>query len=280
MLVTRPYRVTWALELDDAPSSAARVEYTLNLLLYCLFAIDASYLASHPNAPLFAASGVRYMPEAPGQEDWQDIPTTIENRFGDAKDLAAWLCAEKWIRAGQPVIPEFQRVRMASGSYGFRVGMRDQATGHWQPLPGDPVLGSKMRRVTFGLDLFRGAEERELSRQALRLMLDCLYKIDLAYLATHPNTPPIYRSGVRYMEEPLGQEDWQDVATSIRMGVADCEDCACWRAAERTLRQGLPSKPVYIEQPRDDGSMLYHIVVADARTGQVVEDPSRVLGMR
>ena len=77
-------------------------------------------------------------------------------------------------------------------------------------------------RVTYALDLFNGPHERELSRRALGHMLDCLFRIDVDYLRAHPETPSIYRSGVRYMEEPPGQEDWQDIPTCIRMGIGDC----------------------------------------------------------
>lgn len=283
MLQTRPYRLTFALELDDAPASSARALFVINQLLQCLFAIDIAYLKGHPQAPSLADSGVQFMAEPPGQEDWQDIPTTREMGYGDAEDLAAWYAAEQWVRGGRRLYPEFQPVAGPQGVATYRVGIRDAQTDLWTPYPQDaqaaPQPASAFRRVTFGLDLFRGDYERELSREALSIMLHCLYAIDVRYLQDHPDLVPVYRSKVRYMEEPPGQEDWQDAATCVRMGVADCEDLASWRAAERTVREGRPSKPIYVEQARPDGGMLYHIVVADAQ-GQVVEDPSHITGMR
>ena len=132
-------------------------------------------------------------------------------------------------------------------------------------------------RVTYALDLFNGPHERELSRRALAHMLECLFRIDVDYLRAHPETPPLYQSGVRYMEEPPGQEDWQDIPTSIRMGISDCEDLACWRAAELVVRQNIAARPVFIERRRPNGSYLYHILVRypDGR----IEDPSKILGM-
>ena len=133
-------------------------------------------------------------------------------------------------------------------------------------------------RITFALDLFNGPKERELSRKVLGIMLRCLLDIDVAYLQSHPEAPLLYKSGVRYMEEPPGQEDWQDIPTTLRMGLADCEDVACWRAAELQVRFGILAEPVFIEQKRDDGSCLYHVLVRypDGR----IEDPSKILGMK
>src|SRR5512147_814184 len=49
-----------------------------------------------------------------------------------------------------------------------------------------------------------------------------LMYVDMKYLQAHPEVPGIYESGVRYEEEPPGQEDWQDIPTCLRMGTADC----------------------------------------------------------
>ena len=77
-------------------------------------------------------------------------------------------------------------------------------------------------RITYALDLFNGPKERALSHATLNVMLEALTKIDVLYLQAHPEAPRIYQSGVRYMEEPPGQEDWQDIPTCIQMGIADC----------------------------------------------------------
>lgn len=135
-----------------------------------------------------------------------------------------------------------------------------------------------MYRITFVLDLFKGPAEQEVSHKALRTMLMALMYIDMSWLQTNPNTPLIYESGVRYEEEPPGQEDWQDIPTALKMRVADCEDLACWRAAELRVRYGVQAFPTFTCKKRANGGYLYHIIVAlpDGTT----EDPSRRLGMR
>lgn len=139
-------------------------------------------------------------------------------------------------------------------------------------------------RITYVLDLFNGPKERELSRKVLAVMLQNLFEIDRLYLQSHPDAPLIYNSGVRYMEEPPGQEDWQDIPTTIKMGIGDCEDLATWRAAELDVRFGIKAVPVFKEQKRNDGSCLYHVLVKypDGPNGEAgpVEDPSKIMGMR
>lgn len=79
-----------------------------------------------------------------------------------------------------------------------------------------------MYRITFVLDLFKGPEEQEVSHQALRTLLMALMYVDIAWLQANPKAPLLYESGVRYEEEPPGQEDWQDIPTTLRMKVGDC----------------------------------------------------------
>ena len=135
-----------------------------------------------------------------------------------------------------------------------------------------------MYRITFALDLFKGPEEQALSHETLKTLLYALMHVDMLYLRAHPDTPELYASGVRYEEEPPGQEDWQDIPTCLRMRVGDCEDLACWRAAEYRVRHGIQATPIFKAARRPDGGMLYHIMVQlpDGR----IEDPSRRLGMR
>ena len=135
-----------------------------------------------------------------------------------------------------------------------------------------------MYRITFVLDLFKGPEEQALSHEALQTLLMALMYVDMAYLRANPGVPGIYESGVRYEEEPPGQEDWQDIPTCLRMRVGDCEDLACWRAAEYRVRHGINAVPIFKYTKRPSGGYLYHIMVQlpDGR----IEDPSRRLGMR
>jgi hypothetical protein len=139
----------------------------------------------------------------------------------------------------------------------------------------------KSARVTLALGggLFKGGNEPELSRAVLQVMLDCLFQIDVLYLRAHPETPRLYESGVKYMEEPPGQEDWQDIPTCLKYGVADCDDLGPWRAAELVVKDRIQARPVCKAFPRPDGSTLYHIIVERADRREP-EDPSLILGMR
>lgn len=129
-------------------------------------------------------------------------------------------------------------------------------------------------------DLFPGdgsIPEHE-TEEALQIALDALTLRDELYLRTHPRTPGIYDAGVIYQEEPPGAEDWADIPTVLKLGWGDCEDLACWRAAELRIRHGIDAHPQVSCSIQADGSRLYHITVLlpDGRT----EDPSRNLGMR
>jgi hypothetical protein len=136
-------------------------------------------------------------------------------------------------------------------------------------------------RITFVVDQFRAdatEAERALAHRTLKILLAALTQIDCEYLRAYPKTPLLYASGVRYEEEPPGQEDWQDIPTCLRLGIGDCEDLACWRAAELRVRYNVQAAPTFIWKRRPEGGYLYHIQVRypDGR----IEDPSRRLGMR
>jgi hypothetical protein len=114
-----------------------------------------------------------------------------------------------------------------------------------------------------------------LTPRVLTHLLTCLFELDLDYLREHPETPALYRAGVRYRREPEGQERWASIPIVRRLGFGDCEDLATWRAAELVVR-GERARPISSHQ-RTPRGILYHIRVlrADGR----IEDPSRILGM-
>jgi hypothetical protein len=149
------------------------------------------------------------------------------------------------------------------------------------------------KRITMVLDCFHGASDAAMSDAILAVMLEALFQADRIWLQHHPETPDLYDSGVRYVEEPEGAEDWQDISTCLRMGIADCEDLACWLAAELDVRYGVPARPAFEKQVLADGRVLYHIIVRlpdgmplpDGRTTfsiggkSFMLDPSRQCGM-
>lgn len=83
--------------------------------------------------------------------------------------------------------------------------------------------------------------------------------------------PPLYTSGVKY-ERECNTEHWLTADQVYARKMGDCEDLACWRAAE--LRGAGDHAEVIVTQ---GGSRLYHVRVR--RQGGQIEDPSRILGM-
>lgn len=132
-----------------------------------------------------------------------------------------------------------------------------------------------MKTIEFVAPLFTSPEAKAPSEAVLRLLLEALTQANSIYLAEHPDTPPLYASGVRYAREPLGQEVWQGIVAARAAGVADCEDLACWLAAEYRQR-GIAARPVFYSRMRN-GLLIYHIVVMLPNGS--IEDPSRMLGM-
>lgn len=104
--------------------------------------------------------------------------------------------------------------------------------------------------------------------------------------------PPLWASGVRYQEDPPGEENWGDVYYCMKLGHADCDRLVIWRCAE--LREaGVHAVPVIKWQNLNretaialgyppgfvppDGLWMVHCLVRfpDGR----IEDPSKILGM-
>lgn len=148
-----------------------------------------------------------------------------------------------------------------------------------------------MKAVIFKTSIFRTLSPKDIERGelALGLYLNTLFQLDKAYLQDYPSTPGLYQSGVRYKREPSrgrlrvggdspisGIEVWKDVCEVLKDGHGDCEDLACWRAAELYVRAKIDARPVWSVQNLSD-TRLYHIRVKypDGR----IEDPSKTLGM-
>ena len=138
-----------------------------------------------------------------------------------------------------------------------------------------------MREVIFRTDLFGSEPERPASEAVLRLFLEALTAANVAYLQSHPDTPPIYSAGVVYRREtpkikgaPI-PEEWLQIPYVLQQGWGDCEDLACWRAAE-LLQQGVKAQPTFTFRKQGNFS-IYHIMVR-LPNGKI-EDPSRRLGM-
>lgn len=160
--------------------------------------------------------------------------------------------------------------------------------------PPDPALkshpGMRFARVLVPVFANTSPAHVEFSRQALQAGVYGLMLQNIAWLRTHPNTPPLYHSGVIYKPEKHRVdhgghtieygEDWQTIPWVIHHGYGDCEDLGAWRAAELQMH-GVPAVPhIAIRRLADDGGKAVwraHVQVRlpDGR----IEDPSAKLGM-
>lgn len=142
-----------------------------------------------------------------------------------------------------------------------------------------------MNKVTFVTDLFElarvgGRDGRShRSEKALGYYLWLLYQLNVDFLRENPRTVRLYESGVRYKAERPSfthPEQWRMIPKVIEYGVGDCEDLACWLAAEFTVQRGIPAKPFWSREVSGRNA-VYHIRVR-TRGGRIL-DPSKVLGM-
>lgn len=135
-----------------------------------------------------------------------------------------------------------------------------------------------MRRVVFQTEIFRTAKDRRRGEVALSAYLEALFRINKAFLCDYPDFPLLYQTRVRYRREPAGFEKWKSIPVVFKDGYGDCEDLACWLAAEINIRRGIPAVPKWVLQPSSQpGLRLYHIVV-EMPDGREL-DPSKRLGM-
>jgi hypothetical protein len=109
--------------------------------------------------------------------------------------------------------------------------------------------------------------------------------------------PPLYASGVRYKEDPPGEENWKDCLAVIKDGHGDCDRLCAWRVAELRAA-GIAAEPIikWQQVPRDvmislghppdmvpaEGISMVHVLVGWPgwqKDDSLVEDPSKLLGM-
>jgi hypothetical protein len=128
--------------------------------------------------------------------------------------------------------------------------------------------------ITFSIPhAFFPDSSQETNADALRALLDCLIRLNLAFLRTH--TPPsLYRSGVRYGRTQI----WDSIPALYERGYGDCKSLTCALIAEYRMK-GIQATPVFRFNPRNDGSGMsdYHILVQ--LPDGTFEDPSKRLGM-
>src|SRR6185436_5501713 len=117
-----------------------------------------------------------------------------------------------------------------------------------------------MGRITLTHAAFDKDVPREYSEYYLLYMLEAVCRANMKWLELYPNTPPLYKSGVYYVEED-GTEEWPDIPTLYRNGKGDCEDLACARVAELRMK-GIRCRPFIRWRSHSNGSRTYHVLVA------------------
>ena len=127
-------------------------------------------------------------------------------------------------------------------------------------------------QITFNLPhVFSPTSSLVDNAAALQILLEALVSLDIQYRKTHPNTPTLYQSGVRYGRTYW----WEPIPALYERGFGDCKSLAAALIAEYRM-QGKMAKPVFRWLRRPDGYLDFHILV---RTAQGFEDPSKRLGM-
>lgn len=163
-----------------------------------------------------------------------------------------------------------------------------------------------MYRPTFALEAIGQDDPVSLAiaGEQMQALLDCLTACNFAYLR-RMKLPDILAAGVRYdTDRPpkgsvCGDDDWCDIRTLLRRKIADCDDLGPARAAQLQLR-GIKARAIPLLR-RTQGTLGrpgkhdYHIVVMwpqglksypptvyrdPSGSGLLLEDPSRLLGMR
>ena len=156
-------------------------------------------------------------------------------------------------------------------------------------------------RVTFVSSLFSAdGADREVSNAVLQVLLDTLVKVNVLIMQFCAKKgrpiPLLHQSGVRYVAEKRGVEDWRDCLEALRLGNEDCEGLAAWRAAELRVRYGIDARArfKFWQNPQTLEQRYHCVVIYGVPTGGVrwvpqnaklqpdgrhEEDPSKDLGM-
>jgi hypothetical protein len=129
--------------------------------------------------------------------------------------------------------------------------------------------------------VFHPQSHAEDNARALDASLEYLISLDQIFLDRYPQTPPLYRLGVRYGRTKI----WDTIPALMLRGYGDCKTLTAARVAE-LRRQGFDARPVHrwIMPQGEDGPTDFHILVLTNATGPTInregwEDPSKVLGM-
>lgn len=239
----------------------------LKAMLVALTMIDVAELKTYPDLPNLYDSGVRYEEEPLGQEDWQDILTSLKLKVADCLPVSTLVLLDDYTFAPLGSLVPGDRIM---GEAGLTTVKAHLNTGKKRVL-GIDLDNGKTLRCTGAHRLFLATGE-EIRASSVRE----------GHSLRGLRSP---RLRVRHVRD-LAEEPCADIETDTGRFylpesdavVHNCEDLSAWRCAELQVRQGIQAWPCFTYRVRPGGGYLYHIQVRypDGR----VEDPSRTLGMR
>jgi len=90
--------------------------------------------------------------------------------------------------------------------------------------------------------LVPGTNDTAMGQMAMDTLAEAFVQINEQWLRTHPETPDLYESGVRYDLHADVQGPWQAIPRLYAMGRGDCEDIAAARTAELRVRHGIAAR--------------------------------------
>lgn len=128
------YRITFVSDLFKGPEDADLSHEVLQIMLDCLYQVDCAYLRKNPNTPRIYSKDhgvkrVSYKQEAPGKEDWNDIPTCLALGIADCEDLSCWLAAERTVLDNIPSEPCFTFKPRANGGTLYHIKVKRLSDG-------------------------------------------------------------------------------------------------------------------------------------------------------
>lgn len=118
-------------------------------------------------------------------------------------------------------------------------------------------------------------------KRELELALSLLTTVNVWQMRNmRAQVPPLYasrisrldRHDVHYQREERGHEEWLTAVLVAKQGAGDCEDLACYRAAELIVSGETAARAIPMRTRAG-----WHIVVR--RADKSIEDPSSRLGM-
>jgi hypothetical protein len=111
--------------------------------------------------------------------------------------------------------------------------------------------------------------------RAARFLCECAIYVNREYLKNN-TCPDLYKSGVKYKNEPIGfPDELLDIPEILKRKWGDCMHLSCWRVAE--LREkGIDASVCFVWKKRNK-LRVFHVMVR--HPNGKIEDPSRKLGM-